>query len=118
MYKLSAYGGFIRTADGACIPDDANNPDFQACQSWIAQGNVPAPGSPQPRTPLQEILDIEAVNPVTHRMLRELTLSVAQIASAVTGRAPEENPAVRDIQAIEAQIAALRLQAKEQGLIP
>jgi hypothetical protein len=77
-----------------------------------------AMGTQPPATPLQQITAIEAANPVTHRMLRELTLSVAQIASAVTGKAPEENPAVRDIQALEVQIAALRAQAKEQGLIP
>jgi hypothetical protein len=74
--------------------------------------NVPAPN------PLEKIVAIEAANPVTHRMLRDLTLAVAQIASAVTGKAPEENKAVRDIQELEAEIAVLRQQAKAQGLIP
>lgn len=73
---------------------------------------------PSVNTPLQEIIKIETDNPVTHRMLRELTLSVAQIASAVTGKPVEENPTVRDILSLEAQIAVLRQQAKEQGLIP
>lgn len=73
---------------------------------------------PTPLNPLEEIVAIEVANPVTHRMLRELTLSVAQIASAVTGIAPEENKAVRDIQALEAEIDILRLQARQQGLIP
>lgn len=70
-----------------------------------------------PPSPLQEIASLEAAKPVTHRMLRELTLSVAEIASAITGKPTTENPAVREIQALEAQIAALRAQAKDQGLI-
>lgn len=70
-----------------------------------------------PPTPLQEIASLEAAKPVTHRMLRELTLSVAEIASAITGKPTTENPAAREIQAMETQIAALRAQAKEQGLI-
>ena len=70
-----------------------------------------------PPTPLQEIAALETAKPVTHRMLRELTLSVAEIASAITGKAVDENPAVREIQAMEAQIAAWRAQAKAQGLI-
>jgi hypothetical protein len=68
-------------------------------------------------TPLQEIAALEAEKPITHRMLRELTLSVAEIASAVTGKPTTENPAVREIQAMEARIEALRVQAKAQGLI-
>lgn len=72
---------------------------------------VPAP------TPLQEIAALEAEKPITHRMLRELTLSVAEIASAVTGKPTTENPAVREIQAMEARIEALRVQAKAQRLI-
>lgn len=60
-------------------------------------------------TPLQEIAELEASKPITHRMLRDLTMSVAQIASAVTGVDPFVNPAVQEIAALEAQIAAIRV---------
>jgi hypothetical protein len=119
MYKATTSTSFVRLADGACIPADPANVDYQGLLSWIEAGNTPEPAdAPLPPNPLQKIADIEAANPVTHRMLRELTLSVAQIASAVTGRAPEENKAVRDIHALEAEIAKLREQARLEGLIP
>jgi hypothetical protein len=69
-------------------------------------------------TPLEQIAAIEAAKPITNRNLRELALAVADIASAITGKPVDENPAIREIQALEAQVAALRAQAKEQGLIP
>ena len=91
----------------------------QEVQAWMDAGNTPEPADvPPPPTPLQKIVEIEVANPVTHRMLRDLTLAVGEIAASVTGKEPTENPAVRDIQALEADIAVLRAQAKAQGLIP
>jgi hypothetical protein len=44
MYKLSKISDcVIRTADGACIPFDLANTDFQEYQKWIALGNQPLP---------------------------------------------------------------------------
>ena len=59
-------------------------------------------------TPVDQIQAIEAANPITHRMLRDLSMTVAQIAGAVTGTDPMVNPAVQQIVALEAQIAVLR----------
>ena len=48
MYKLKQNftGGLdfvIRTTDGAVIPFDLDNTDYQAYLAWVAEGNEPLP---------------------------------------------------------------------------
>ncbi len=40
--------GIVRDADGAFIPADPRNIDWQAYQAWLKAGNTPAEPAPPP----------------------------------------------------------------------
>jgi len=58
-YKLTKYNYITRVDDGAKIPKNPGNIDFQAYLKWVADGNTPLPVDPDP-APTQDELDIIA----------------------------------------------------------
>lgn len=67
---------------------------------------------PQPTAPTvqDQIVAIEAANPITHRNLRDLAMAVAALGELVTGQPAANLPMVQTIQSLEEQITALRAQ--------
>jgi hypothetical protein len=52
-YTLTAFPEtVVRDADGATIPDDPRNADWQAYQVWLADDNTPTPYTPPPEPPI------------------------------------------------------------------
>jgi hypothetical protein len=41
--KISGWKAIIRTTDGATIPMNTDNTDYQAYLKWVAEGNTPLP---------------------------------------------------------------------------
>jgi hypothetical protein len=71
LYKLTTIG--VRRSDGAEIPNDSGNRDWQDYLKWLALGNTPDPADPAPTQ-----LDLSNSDNLD-RVLKALALCVAQV---------------------------------------
>ena len=51
-YQLTASDLILRTTDGAFIPPDPANTDYQAYLAWVEAGNTPEPAQPLEPAPI------------------------------------------------------------------
>jgi hypothetical protein len=62
-YQLTATESVIRTADGACIPNDPANRDRAEYDKWLADGGVPDPYvEPEPALPQSDLQSVALYN--------------------------------------------------------
>lgn len=104
MYKLTNTTSILRISDGAYIPVDEANTDYQAYLAWLAEGNTPEPAD-QP-TQVQIIASIASAVQ-SHLDAAAQSLGYDDIKTAVTYA---EEPAVPKFQAEGQALRAWRSQ--------
>ena len=72
-YTLTNSTTIIRNTDGANIPSDPANTDYQAFLAWIAEGNAPNPYVPPPAPP----------EPTIEEKLASVGLSIDDLKTAL-----------------------------------
>lgn len=122
MYQLTETGAVLRLNDGARIPADQGNTDYQAFLAWSRAGNLalPAPLPDQKAAIRHEIEAIEQATGVV-RVLREGMMTFAELeaerkAAAMTAAGTPVtavqllalNPGYVRTKAVDDQIALLR----------
>lgn len=123
MYKHTPNAtGVIRLTDGACVPFDAGNADYQVYLAWCSLGNTPQPPSPVDMVAVAKAaLSALERDTMMGRGLREYLLvsmqdlAMRQAAQATAAGIPTDaqtilagNSAWNKLVQIDAQAAALR----------
>lgn len=85
MYKLTSGAAIIRLSDGASIPADEGNLDYQRYLSWVDQGNDPLPVDPPPTPTKNELL-----NDALKRYNADIELFSKQMSGAALADGPSE----------------------------
>jgi hypothetical protein len=67
-YQLTTSTSIIRLSDGAFIPNDPANRDYQEYLEWISQGNQPLPYVPP--TPVDHIEDLQEAKELSTTLIK------------------------------------------------
>lgn len=93
MYSLTAYENTIARSDGAFIPTDPDNRDYQAYLAWVAEGNTPDPYVPPPPPVPQIISDRQFFQQAA---ISGLITQAEALAAVKTGDIPATLQAIVD----------------------
>jgi len=107
MYKATASTNFIRLTDGASIPADPANVDYQELLAWIEAGNTPEPADLPSKSELiqAQIESLERAQ-LMPRATREFMLTFMELNAPA--EVLEVNPGYQAVKAFDNQIKALR----------
>lgn len=96
-YQLTKSTCVLRLSDGAMIPSDEGNADWQEYQSWLGQGNVPDP-----------VPDPSAVVPSA------VTMRQARLALLAAGKLDVVNAAIADMPGDQGKAARIEWEYSQE----
>lgn len=90
MYKLTSNTGIIRVDDGAYIPADPGNTDYQTYLTWLDAGNTPEPTDQLPAVIITSVTMRQArLALLSAGLLDDVDTAIAGIADANERKAAE-----------------------------
>jgi hypothetical protein len=108
LYQLTLGASIIRKSDGATIPADPSNSDYQAYQAWIKAGNTP---DPMPAATNQEL-----VNKINAKYLPQFQqLQQSYAAALLTNNAAAQMSIQQSYQTLQAQYNQAISEIKKEG---
>lgn len=108
-YKLLLGGGIRRGTDGATIPPDQLNADYQTYLVWMADGNTPIAADPEPIRPPR----IDLGGDVPPDQDAQLSAQAATLRDYVALASPT---ATQTVAALKLLIRIVLWSLKRQGL--
>lgn len=120
MYRLADSGAVQRVSDGAFIPADPTNQDWQAYQEWLGMGNEPEPAPEVPPPSVQDQIDALEREHMAPLWQREFTLGSMEREAVEIGAGQglnaaqsiallrSKNAGYRRLKELHEQIDALR----------
>lgn len=84
-YQLTSGTGILRTSDGAFIPPDPANVDYQTYLAWVAAGNTPDPAPIPPMPTILAMCDFYLrLTPTEQLAMQTAAITVPSVALCLT----------------------------------